>query len=32
MYSILGLVQYKHLIPVPVDRTSDIAWLYKKPW
>ena len=25
-------VQYRHLIPTPVDRTSASAWLYKQPW
>ena len=25
-------VQYRHLIPAPVDRTSSSAWLYKKTW
>ena len=24
-------IQYRHLIPAPVDRTSANAWLYKKP-
>ena len=24
--------RYRHLIPAPVDRTSAIAWLYKRPW
>ena len=24
-------IQYRHLIPAPVDRTSASAWLYKKP-
>ena len=28
----LTMIQYRHLIPEPVDRTSDNAWLYKKPW
>ena len=26
------IVQYRHLIPAPVDRTSGSAWLYKHPW
>ena len=25
-------LQYRHLIPAPVDRTSASAWLYKTPW
>ena len=25
-------VQYRHLIPAPVDRTSASAWLHKQPW
>ena len=25
-------VQYRHLIPTPVDRTSASAWLYKYLW
>ena len=25
-------LQYRHLIPAPVDRTSTSAWLYKDPW
>ena len=24
-------VQYRHLIPAPVDRTSASAWVYKHP-
>ena len=26
------VVQYRHLIPAPVDRMSVSAWLYKHPW
>ena len=26
------LVQYRHLIPAPVDRTPASAWLYKHQW
>ena len=25
-------IQYRHLIPAPVDRTSASFWLYKHPW
>ena len=25
-------LQYRHLIPAPVDRTFLSAWLYKHPW
>ena len=25
-------VQYRHLVPAPVDRTSVSAWLFKDPW
>ena len=25
-------VQYRLLIPAPIDRTSASAWLYKDPW
>ena len=25
-------LQYRHLIPAPVDRMSVSAWLYKHPW
>ena len=25
-------LQHRHLIPAPVDQTSDSAWLYKPPW
>ena len=25
-------VQYRYLIPAPVDRTSASAWLYNHPW
>ena len=25
-------IQYRHLIPAPVDRTSAYAWFYKHPW
>ena len=25
-------IQYRYLIPSPVDRTSASAWLYKNPW
>ena len=25
-------IQYRHLIPAPVDWTSVSAWLYKHPW
>ena len=28
-YNITIMVQYRHLIPAPVDRTSASAWLYK---
>ena len=27
-----GAVQYRYLIPAPVDQTSASAWLYKNPW
>ena len=27
----LIVLQYRHLIPAPVDRTSVIGWLYKHP-
>ena len=26
------LLEYRHLIPAPVDRTSGSDWLYKQPW
>ena len=26
------ILQYRHLIPAPVDRTSASAWLYKHQW
>ena len=25
-------IQYRHLIPAPVDQTSTSAWSYKHPW
>ena len=25
-------VQYRHLVPAPVDWTSASTWLYKTPW
>ena len=25
-------VQYRHLIPAPVDRVPGSAWLHKHPW
>ena len=28
----INYLQYRHLIPAPVDRTSAYAWLYKHPW
>ena len=29
---VLPNVQYRHLIPAPIDRTYASAWLYKHPW
>ena len=29
---VVVIIQYRHLIPAPVDQTSAIAWLYKHPW
>ena len=31
LYQMVSAVQYRHLIPAPVDRTSASAWLYKHP-
>ena len=28
----LQLLQYRHLVPAPVDRTSGSTWLYKHRW
>ena len=25
-------LQYRHLLPAPIDRASASAWLYKQPW
>ena len=30
--SLTGIVQYRHLIPTPVDQASASAWLYKHTW
>ena len=31
-FYIVTYLQYRHLVPAPVDRTSASAWLYKTPW